>query len=492
MSNTSNATRFTNAAKARETILKNIKTNVTHINSGGLNFALIDDTFANYVDYLESFDGIIIQYTKWSSTLQFLKNLRTHQSTNLMLKPTFLYNLTGSTIIPHQWTVDGLVADLDLLTDVIHKTKRIQDRQDWSEFPPVKEYHFNIHKTILFAKTREISTLEPFMSRYSKLGYQYPFLSYFYDYTDKATSLSALSQGEQREWLLSEYMDSVYVCNNCDDGFLVYREVCPHCYSSDLKEEEIIHHFRCAHVGPASQFFKNEDNKGELSCPKCYKELQHVGVDYDRPSVITHCNQCHKDFQNVTIMTRCSSCSQEIPVEHLFKKEINTYKILSKGFTEALQDLVNYSPVSVITKSRTSIPGIVSKKALHEHLLDLPQEQHRKDRLVVIRLRHAESIIAVIGEGRKDQVDLEIVQSIRSIFGQTCLMAYKNKTFYSLVSNRSKSEVSRLVAKADLLVTALLNDNLKLSQANYLTHKSFSVQEYLQEWQDVLDLMNDD
>ncbi len=492
MSKISSAYQFKSAKQAREHIVKNIQSNLKHINSGGFNFALIDDTLANYVDYLEIFDGIIIHYSKWISTLQFLKNIRTHHSSKIMLKPVFLYAPQKNLSLIEKWTIDGLIQDLNLLNDIVYKTNQIYKHFQVDSIPNTTVYDFNINKSIIFHNSRGLSEISPFVTRYSKLGYQFPFLSYFYDYEDKSTALNALKLGTQKQWLIPEFLDTVYVCNNCEDGFLVYREVCPHCFSSNLKEEEIIHHFRCAHVGPLSQFTQSGTLKDELSCPKCYKELQHVGVDYDRPGVIQHCNHCHKDFQKITILTRCSSCSQEIPVEHLFKKDINKFTLTPKGIHEAVAELQQGVIEPVHLSSPDSTEGLLSRKSLHDMITSVQETSRQNSFLVILRIKKPATSVEDVGKGKYQSLTHEIVKNIKFILEEDCQLSYKNLVVYIHIPHSSIESIEEQMTKIDLLVTTLLHDNLGLKGDHLVNYKIMSIYEYLTEWQDILDLMDDD
>lgn len=74
-----------------------------------------------------------------------------------------------------------------------------------------------------------------------------------------------------------------HVCPKCYDKGMIYQETCPKCGSVDVEEHNMIHHFRCANISPERTYVKD----GKLICPKCLKELHHIGVDYDRPQHLT-------------------------------------------------------------------------------------------------------------------------------------------------------------------------------------------------------------
>lgn len=49
----------------------------------------------------------------------------------------------------------------------------------------------------------------------------------------------------------TRFIERMHVCPNCTNSHLLFFESCPKCGSSDIKEEPVIHHFRCANVSPS-------------------------------------------------------------------------------------------------------------------------------------------------------------------------------------------------------------------------------------------------
>ena len=108
-----------------------------------------------------------------------------------------------------------------------------------------------------------------------------------------------------------------------------YREVCPKCSSSNTTPDDIIHHFPCGYVGPMKDYKNQIDDK--LDCPKCNKRLRHIGVDYDKPSVIYECNHCAHKFQDYYVNAKCLSCESDKSVDQLRSMEIRSYRLTKKG-----------------------------------------------------------------------------------------------------------------------------------------------------------------
>ena len=116
-------------------------------------------------------------------------------------------------------------------------------------------------------------------------------------------------QAEEREWFHQQllrlgyirrtrFIDRIHVCPICNSSHLLFFETCPECGSSDIVEEPVIHHFRCANVSPEHTYQQD----GELICPKCKQQLRHIGVDYARPSSISTCRACAHTFMYPCIL----------------------------------------------------------------------------------------------------------------------------------------------------------------------------------------------
>jgi response regulator of citrate/malate metabolism/Zn finger protein HypA/HybF involved in hydrogenase expression len=209
-----------------------------------------------------------------------------------------------------------------------------------------------LRKVLQLAHSRN-KDIVPVPSRTSKLGYTYPLLTINLDYENEFTALDILESAEKEGLINGEFVDYIYSCNNCYNGLLHFREACPKCQSSHLEIEDLVHHFPCAYVGPVSDFVKSESSD-IMECPKCKRILKHIGVDYDKPSVMYSCQQCDHEFQDPHIKAKCHDCGADTRVERLVKRKIKKYKLTKlgrdaaggkyninlKGFDE-LSDIIN-------------------------------------------------------------------------------------------------------------------------------------------------------
>ncbi len=126
---------------------------------------------------------------------------------------------------------------------------------------------------------------------------------------------------------LEDLVAIVHVCPKCFDKGLIYHETCPKCGSIDIAEQNMLHHFRCANISPEHTYMKN----GTLICPKCLRELRHIGVDYDRPTTTFNCNKCGINFSNAKMVCECESCLTKSNIENLAPVPLYNIKITKLG-----------------------------------------------------------------------------------------------------------------------------------------------------------------
>lgn len=124
----------------------------------------------------------------------------------------------------------------------------------------------------------------------------------------------------------SRLVDRIHICRECGDSHQLFVECCPKCKSSDIKQESMIHHFRCANISQESTYFKD----GALVCPKCRRTLRHIGVDYDRPATVFSCN-CGNTFMHSDMKVICTNCNNVSTPEELTPVDVYEYSLTPAG-----------------------------------------------------------------------------------------------------------------------------------------------------------------
>lgn len=127
--------------------------------------------------------------------------------------------------------------------------------------------------------------------------------------------------------LRREFFDRFHICGRCDSARIYVREECSKCGSSDLVEEQYLHHFRCAYQGPESEFRRGD----ALICPKCRRELTHFGFDYDRPGTMIVCRHCQHAASDPAIGFVCLDCGSHTEAESCHTRDMYSYELTDQG-----------------------------------------------------------------------------------------------------------------------------------------------------------------
>jgi len=244
--------------------------------------------------------------------------------------------------------------------------------------------------------------LSPYSSIKNKYGYSYPKIDHMLDINSNKL-FEAFDFLVDHRLLDTIFYDKAHFCNECYSGFLNFKEVCPKCNSVDISSEPLIHHFECAYVGLESEF-KYENR---LICPKCDKELFHIGVDYDKPSFVYRCNKCANEFQDALVQASCFNCGSRYDVDNLIKRDIYEYELTILSENSALFGFQNIFTNILETNLEILSPKIFERYVEIE-LYRIKRYQKSVSTLVSINLENIKNIY-------KDANDL---QTIKKVFSQ--------------------------------------------------------------------------
>jgi len=188
-------------------------------------------------------------------------------------------------------------------------------------------YAFRILRFIVSRNT----SFKPKLNAHKLSGYSYPLLDTIAD-REGHSLFQAFDFLENQKLMTGEFVSKTHFCCHCDCAFLNFKEVCPQCHSDDLSSYELIHHFKCAYVGELPEYEQDD----ELICPKCNRQLRHIGVDYDKPSLIHHCHQCNHRFQEAFVLTQCFNCGRQVEPENQLVRTIKAYQSTAMGNSVAI------------------------------------------------------------------------------------------------------------------------------------------------------------
>ncbi|MCR9197176.1 MAG: response regulator [Planctomycetaceae bacterium] len=112
-----------------------------------------------------------------------------------------------------------------------------------------------------------------------------------------------LEQWQQDPTTHSMTLDRIIVCPKCE-AIPTVRPGCGACGSAFVEQQVLIHHFACAHVGPADEF----QTKDGLRCPKCHVSDLIAGSDFEQTKGCLTCADCDAIFTEPQMIGHCLSC----------------------------------------------------------------------------------------------------------------------------------------------------------------------------------------
>ncbi len=204
------------------------------------------------------------------------------------------------------------------------------------------------------------------LSEQSMIGYNRPLL-FIISATGEIVLevLDELARIAKNGYIGQRFQDKLHLCPQCHSVHLIYREICTRCGSANLTAQPVIHHFRCSNVSPEKEYIDGE----RLICPKCHKQLRHLGVDYDKPSVVNVCEACNFSSQSSNLVAQCLHCKKITPVE-----ELEPFVLYEYYFNDRTMDFL-INPLDPYQLAANKLKGIVSFKEftllLEKAIIDL-------------------------------------------------------------------------------------------------------------------------
>lgn len=421
-------------------------------------YFVVRDQSSFSVNNIMGYDAIIIEAFDKDYLYNTIKVIRKHLNHSIYLKPVFLLkgNLTVDLYI--EKLTDGSIFSLDqvkLLTPILQEIfVRTNDLTINSTLSFEAQI---IVKMLAYMYSRDWKELKPMVHPYSAIGFVYPMISINFDHKEEYRTLDILELAEQEGVIYGEFHDRTHLCSQCRTGFLAYREVCPKCGSANSYSQDIIHHFRCGFVGPISDFQNEIDD--QLNCPKCNKTLRHIGVDYDKPSVLHECYNCAHKFQDFNVNVRCMTCSYDNHVEQLVGKEIHDYNLSKKGELAAINGFTSTS------KDIEEIIGTVkldTYKTMLKYEIERIRQTDGKSNICAIHISNAGVIYSKIGSDTQKALLKDMVELVRrNIRSSDVITFYDSNTILLSMNDIPLKVGQNILSEITELIVKLINANFE-------------------------------
>lgn len=413
------------------------------------------------VSYLSEIESqppeiILIDATHISNALRLIESVRQHATAELSLTPIIFVTShneidTAVQYADGQTTSDKL--DEAHLNDwiryfdpIYHFIRQLLKHPGHKESRPARRL-----LQIIASRSKKIN---PIQTSANQAGFIYPLLEPLV--SGDSEKLQRLLQFLESEYLLdTEVINRSHFCQFCDCAFLNFKECCPDCNSDDLSPKELIHHFNCAYVAPVEDF-KKTDNR--LVCPKCDKRLQHIGVDYDKPSTVYNCNQCQLNFQEPNVTSECFSCHRLSATSDLILRPIKAYELSSLGQNAALYGIDSLFS-QLLEDQLTVVEFTTFKHFLKLEQLRTMRYKKTESTLAVIKLIGVEETYLALGNKANDYIT-ELANLFVTTFRETDVLSVRNETlFCALLTDTDLSGAKRALQRVEEVMDKLASQS---------------------------------
>lgn len=298
------------------------------------------------------------------------------------------------------------------------------------------------------------ATAEPVTTPNNYSGYVYPLLQPIFSVQDMGP-LQILSFLEQQNLLSATLFDRAHFCIHCDSAFLNFKETCVSCGSHDLDVVELVHHFNCGFTADITRYKTATD---ALLCPKCDKHLRHIGVDYDKPSVVNKCLVCQHVSQDGNVVAKCFNCRSTTEAKFLDIRRINSYKLTSVGLNAAYYGLQTY--FTNILESELQLLSL-REFELFSNIESARISRYGKSQsaFAIVRFVGLDKIHVELGSKAK-QVFSELAGIFKAILRETdVITAYNESVFAILMAETSKENADLALGRLKKAVDQLFTEN---------------------------------
>lgn len=409
---------------------------ITH---DGLNYLVVKEWFKDLPQLAEIYDGILIDTINVSSFLKIITQIKLHPQASVFLKPIFHKKDIPSNLAIH---TDGLF-DLKSLTTITNNI--LKRTTDLHTFKTESYDHIVKKKLLLYMQTRK-GNLSPIKDRNHFIGYNYPLLDIYYHKNIKA-QLQCLEEIVKEGLATTEIINQIQLCSTCKNSFLLFKETCPSCSSFELDTEDVVHHYNCAHVDILSNFM--DEKSKALICPKCDKTLRHIGLDYDKPSIINRCRVCKVEFQETHIVADCHNCEKTNELDELDSHSVYTYHITMKGkiWAERNQE---------VSRNTISDLSIFEELVLQEKL----RSKHKGENSYLLRIGFPCQFLDQKSNQFRQKLWEEILTQTKNYTMHQWHQSAKDNQLLLLLIDQPTSEYEKVVQKVKQNLQILLEDNI--------------------------------
>lgn len=315
-------------------------------------------------------------------------------------------------------------------------------------------------RILRFIASRGIE-VAPVMTADTPEGFIYPNLTPLLDtFRDSPSMLDILGFLNTQQLIRGRFVTRCHFCSHCLCAFLNFKETCPDCGSEDIEADELLHHFRCGHVGAHDDYTTSDG----LVCPKCERPLRQIGVDYDKPSVVFQCKDCRHRFQSPTVLSTCFRCGRSQEPEHQLQRRIMTWEPTAMGNSAAL-----YGMDQLFTRVLDTHLDLWEFDAL-KRFIQVEAARIRRyglseSAVIVLHFTNLSDLYVQLGQ-QVARVFGELAQLLKSVLRQSDLIAARGESTFILVLTETMAyQAERIIERIEQGIAELMEGNLDFKPA---------------------------
>lgn len=402
----------------------------------------------------------LIDMRIWADGWDNLCQIRRNLSPDIYLKPVVF--VIDPDTMPHEFTTaaDGNIeynsCDKSILEGF---ASRVEPINQWIDDLP--NAHSSSDTNIAFKVLRMIASrnveLEPIKTIQRNSGFVYPLLEPLFGKRDTGV-FETLSFLESQHLVNPHFITRAHFCSHCGSAFLNFKETCSLCHLDDIRSDELVHHFKCAYTAEMGDFRQGE----KLVCPKCEQQLKHIGVDYDKPSIIYHCNQCSHTFQDPKIMTSCYNCGRDGDPEHQELRTIQSYSVSAIG-----QNAANFGLDALFTNILNTELNLFTEQSFRDFLkIEMSRIQRYKlsnSTIALIHFHDLDTLYIQLGQQARE-VFAELSVVFKTVLRTSDAITAKNETVFIIIMTETNLEhAERALERLKDGVQELFKNNLEFT-----------------------------
>lgn len=254
--------------------------------------------------------------------------------------------------------------------------------------------------------------------------------------------------------------DMLHVCGHCGSSRLHVREECTACRSGNLRTESLIHHYRCAHQGPAEAF---ERPNGGLVCPKCTHELRHYGVDYDRPAEIHRCGDCGQITDEPAVGFICMDCGKRTDAALAERRSWFHYALTPQGVAALRNGALPARSLGGALARIAGTYGMRDFRLMADFMRANAERYRRPLAAAIVDFANHDVLAERLGGGGMNRLLSMLAEIIAQTLRTTDIVTLSGHRLFILFSETASDDVRRALERMDERIAASLAEKPELA-----------------------------